>query len=240
MDLPPELWQQVERVDRLLTTQRTMPHKLEAIAEVIERTVAGVSSVSIALVVEESTVTGAASSQLAIEADLVQYGFNQGPCLVSVQAARSVRIDVLRQDERFEHFAPGAIELGVESVLSVPLLSSSRVVGSLNLYGTEPGAFDERTLEAVAPFAGYAAEVIAHSPLYAASLDLVEGLVLAVGDAEDVQVAIGLLLGAEAADTTEEAWAELRRRALVAELSIVDLARRMVAAHEREHRSDGT
>lgn len=73
MKLPKELLPQVERVNRLLATQQTMPHKLEAIAEVIERTVPGVDAAAVALVVEEATITGAASSQLAIEADLVQY-----------------------------------------------------------------------------------------------------------------------------------------------------------------------
>ena len=174
MELPDQLRPHLDRVNRLALTQTTLPNKLEALAEVLKRTVPGCDAVSIALVVEEATVTGAVSSQLAVEVDLVQYAHDEGPCLTSMAERSPVRIDVLRQDERFEHFAPGAVELGVESVLSVPLVWTGDVVGSINLYSTEPNAFTDATLTKVAPIASYAAEVIGGSPLYAASLDLVE------------------------------------------------------------------
>lgn len=233
MDLPRELLPQIERVNRLLATQQTMPHKLEALAEVIERTVPGSDAVSVALVVEGSAVTGAASSQVAIEADLVQYAFNQGPCLLSVKEHRPVRIDLLRQDETFEHFAPGAVELGVESVLSVPVVWSGDVVGSFNLYSHERGAFSDATLDQVRPLADYAAEVIAHSPLYAASLDLVEGLVATVTDVDDIQMAVGMLMRGRSLDA-DAAWEQLRRQALAENASIADVARRLLARSRAE------
>ncbi len=101
----------------------------------------GADAVSIGLVVQGSAVTSAASSQISIEADLVQYRYNEGPCIVTAQVRHPVRIDVLRQDEEVEHFAPGAVEIGVESVLSVPLLWAGDAVGSINLYSFDQKAF---------------------------------------------------------------------------------------------------
>jgi GAF domain-containing protein len=233
VELPPELRPHVDRVNRLLATQKTLPSKLEAVAEVLERTIPRCDAVSIALVVEGATVTGAASSQLAIEADLVQYAHNEGPCLISVAKQTTVRIDVLRQDERFEHFAPGAIEAGVESSFSVPLVWRGHGVGSINLYSNEPNAFTDATLHDVSPIADYAAEIIGSSPLYVASLDLIEGLVANVHDADDIQLAVGLLIGLGAA-TEAVAWAILRERAHKTGTSIAETAREIVAGSAAE------
>ena len=229
MELPELLRPHLDCVNRLVATQTTLPSKLEAIAEVIERTIPGCDAVSIALVVEESTVTGAVTSQLAVEVDLVQYAYNQGPCLTAVAERTPVRIDMLRQDERFEHFAPGAIALGVESSLSVPVIWAGDVVGSLNIYSTKPNAFTDATLDDVAPIADYAAQIIGTSPLYAASLDLVEGLIASVNDTDDIQIAIGLLIGIGTA-TEAEAWAILRDRALKTGRSITATARQITGA----------
>jgi transcriptional regulator with GAF, ATPase, and Fis domain len=237
MDLPDELRPYLDRVNRLAATQATLPSKLEAVAEVLKRTVPGCDAVSIALVVEEAAVTGAVSSQLAVEVDLVQYAHDEGPCLTSMAERSPVRIDVLRQDERFEHFAPGAIEVGVESSLSVPVIWGGTVVGSLNLYSTEPNAFTDATLTRVAPIADYAAEVIGGSPLHAASMDLVEGLVTTVKDNDDIQIAIGFLIGAGTV-TPAEAWAILRDRALKTGTSVAETARQVAGGTPSDRRSD--
>jgi GAF domain-containing protein len=210
----------------LAATQTTLPNKLEAVAEVLKRTVPGCDAVSIALVVEEAAVTGAVSSQLAVEVDLVQYAHDEGPCLTSMTARSPVRIDVLRQDERFEHFAPGALDLGVESSLSIPLIWAGNVVGSINLYSTRPKAFTDTTLNRVEPIADYAAQVIGRSPLHAASLDLVEGLAATIRDSDDIQVAIGYLLG-HGTPTEAQAWTILREQALRSGTSIADTARQI-------------
>jgi GAF domain-containing protein len=228
MDLPPRMERELARVNRLLDTQRTMPAKLEALAEVIERTFRNCDSVSIALVVEEQAVTAAASSALAIEADLVQYGYNQGPCLLSVRRRSAVRIDVLGEDERFEHFAPGAIEQGVESVLSVPLWWAGSVVGSINLYSGTRCAFDDGTIDQLRPLCEYAASVIARSPLYAATLDLIDGLAEAITESADVEMGVGVLRETDQL-SAEAAFDHLRSLALGSGLSMAEVAREVIA-----------
>jgi hypothetical protein len=49
-------------------------------------------------------------------------------------------------------------------------------VGALNLYSYLPDAFDDDTEQVMAPIVSYAADVLSTSPLYAFSLDMVEGL----------------------------------------------------------------
>jgi GAF domain-containing protein len=205
MEPPEDLRARVEAVNRVLGSQRTLPAKLEALAEVLQRMVPVCDAVSVALVVEGRVRTGAASSQLAVEADLVQYRHQEGPCLDAVARDSTVRVDVLRQDETFEHFAPGAIEHGVESVLSIPLRVAGDVVGSVNMYSTGPEAFAEDTAAAVEPILRYAAELISRSPVYAYSLDLMDELAAEVYRQDTIAIAVGILMAISHCDEAE-AW----------------------------------
>jgi GAF domain-containing protein len=224
MDQPEDLRSRIEVVNRVLRSQRTLPAKLEAVTEMLLRVVPGCDSASVALVVEGRVRTGAVSSDLAIEADLIQYREQEGPCLRSVSSAAPVRIDVLRQDEEFVHFAPGAIERGVESVLSIPLLWDRDVVGSLNLYSRSPGAFDSYAESEVDPLAHYAAELIARSPVYAYTLDLMDELAAEVLRRDTVAVALGILMSIGHCDEVE-AWQMLQEVPAGDDQSLAERAR---------------
>src|SRR3954468_12148363 len=134
MQLPEPLLRRIDAVNRCLRTDQVLPNKLEAVAELIERILPDCDAVSIGIVAQGLIATGAASGQLAVEADLVQYDRDEGPCLSSALQVRSVRIDVLGQDERFVHFAAGAMRFDVASTLSIPLRHGDSAVGSVNLY----------------------------------------------------------------------------------------------------------
>jgi GAF domain-containing protein len=222
MDMPERLMQRIDAVNRTLRTQRTLPAKLEAVAEVLERVVPACDSVSIALVAHGLVATGAVSGQLAVEADLVQYDQHEGPCLMAVAEATTVRVDVLDQDERFEHFAPGAIRAGVESSYSIPLVHQGNVVGSLNLYSATAQAFSRSVEEHVRPITEYAATLIGRSPLYAYSLELVDELAATVTERDDIAQAVGVLMGE--GHSEEEAWYGLRQAAVDRDCSLGEAA----------------
>ena len=99
----------------------------------------------------------------------------------------------MEEDERYSRVAPGALDHDVRSVLSVPLCAGDRAVGALNLYSHQVNAFDQRTEELVQPLAEYAAEVISSSPLYAYSLDMVDGLVESLENQAVINRATGVL-----------------------------------------------
>lgn len=232
-DLPPDVRQEIERLDGVLRSQRTLATKLEAVSELVQATVPACDGASVSLVVEEASFTGAASSQLAIEADLAQYRHDEGPCLTAVSESSTVRIDLLHHDERFQHFAPIAIEMGVESVLSIPLLSGGAVVGSLNMYSTQADAFDDDVPEQVAPLTDYAAGLIVASPVYASALHLLRRLLEVVDDSAQMEIAVGILIVREDL-TPAAAWQHLSRLAADDGSSVVEVARRMVARFEAD------
>jgi len=217
-------------VTRTQRDQRILPAKLETIAVVVQRTVPRCDGVSIGLVVHGDAGTAAVSSEIAIEADLAQYRAGEGPCLLSATLAHPVRIDVLDHDERFVHFAPLALDVGIASVLSIPLIQPGNVVGSLNLYSSDAEAFTDQTTADLETICSYAAQLIAGSPLYVYSVELLESLELTVRQRDTIQTAVGVLMEANTCNETT-ALTLLRRAADDEDRELVDVARLVIAAH---------
>lgn len=209
-DLPQHSLDSLHRVIRLLSTQRTLPAKLEAVVALVERSIPRCHAAGITLLIDRRPTTAAVSDRLAVEIDLVQYDTGEGPCLAAMSDGSSVRIDLLAGDSGFTRFAPGALDHRINSVLSIPLIAVGGVVGALNLYSHLPNAFDAGTEEAVQPIAEVAAEAIGTSPLYASALDLVEGLVDALESQALMHQAAGVIMAGEGR-TAEEALDRLHQ-----------------------------
>lgn len=212
-ELPEVSVEKLSRVTKLLRTQRTLPAKLEAVVAMVKATIPGCDAAGITLLIEGVPTTSAVTERLAVEVDLIQYETGEGPCLAAIRDSNVVRIDVIESDIRFSRFAPGSLALGINSVLSVPLVARGDVVGALNVYGHQADAFDADTQEALRPMADYAAEAIARSPLYAYSLDMVEGLVETLESRALIAQATGVLMANERL-TSEQALDRLRELAL--------------------------
>lgn len=212
--LPQEFTNRLARVNKLVSTQRTLPAKLEAVVAMAKRTIANCDAAGISLLIQDEPTTVAISDRVAVEIDLVQYQTGTGPCLAAIREGNVVRIDLVEKDIRFGRFAPGAVDIGVNSVLSLPLMSHGRAVGALNLYSWVANAFDDATVRAAAPLVDYAAETVATSPLYAYSLDMVDGLVEALEDQAIIAQGIGWMMASRGC-TQPEALEQLRSNALV-------------------------
>lgn len=232
MQLPDDVEQDIRRLDELFRSQRTLSTKLEAVADMVQRTVPGCDGASVTLTVEEAMFTGASTSQLAIEADLVQYRVGEGPCVASSEERAAIRIDAVAEDERFEHFAPGAVEAGVESVLSVPLMSDGQAVGSINLYSGVAEGFTDDDPARITDLVAYAVTLITSSSLYEASVATLSRIVEAVQQAGQIEIAVGMLIVLQSL-TPAEAWDHLQARAVAEGGSILDQAQALIDAHER-------
>ncbi|MDP9440646.1 MAG: GAF and ANTAR domain-containing protein [Actinomycetota bacterium] len=230
-DLPQEFANRLARVNKLVSTQRTLPAKLEAVVSMAKRTIANCDAAGISLLIQGEPTTVAVSDRVVVEIDLVQYQTGTGPCLAAIGEGNVVRIDLVEKEIRFSRFAPGAIDIGINSVLSLPLVSYGETVGALNLYSWLANAFDDGTAAAAAPLVEYAAEAVATSPLYAYSLDMVEGLVETLEDQAVIAQGIGWMM-ASRGRTQPEALEQLRANALANGQSLRDAAED--ALRERE------
>jgi GAF domain-containing protein len=227
-ELPKDAVDKLARVTKLLKTQRTLPAKLETVVAIAKRTVPNCHAAGVCLMVDGEPTTAAVTDHLAVEIDLVQYDTGEGPCLAAIEGSNVIRIDVLDQDDRFDHFAPGALAHDVNSILSIPLVARDRTVGALNMYSRSVNAFDAESQAAVQPLAEYAAEVISTSPLYAYSLDMVDGLVESLEDQGVIAQAVGVLMATEQ-QSLAEATDRLRSLALNGGESMRTAADRVIA-----------
>lgn len=224
LDLPEEFAERLARIVKLVRTERTLPTQLETVVAVAKRMVPTCDGAGITLFVVGETITAAATDTVVLEVDLVQYETGEGPCLDALAESHVVRVDLVERELGYQRFAPGALDSDVNSVVSFPLVAAGRTVGALNLYSRQAHAFDDETERAVVPLVGYAAEVLSTSPLYAASLDAVAGLMETLAERALIDRATGVLM-ARNSWTSTEAFDALRDRAFVHGESLRDVAR---------------
>lgn len=143
MDVPDDL-----RLSEALTSlavallnDKTLKASLERLAGVASRLIPACSGGSISVLVEGEPSTVATTDTVALELDIAQYDGEDGPC-VRALGGEMIRIGYIPSDDTFPHFARGAADRRVLSVLSTPAIDHGTVVGSLNLYSRRPNGFD--------------------------------------------------------------------------------------------------
>lgn len=181
----------IARVDALARGDAVVRAKLDAVAALTVRLVEGCDSVSIALVIEGEARTAAVTDRIALEVDLIQYRFDEGPCLEAL-GGQVVRFDLI-ESSAYERFSPGAMDAGIRDIVSVPCIDpDGRVVATMNIYSrTEHGRMD--AAEAVAPLAAYVTETITESPLLDAAVELADLASAALEENAVVNQAVGYL-----------------------------------------------
>jgi GAF domain-containing protein len=139
-----------------------------------------------------------------------------------------VRIDVLERDERFVHYAPGALALGIRSSLSIPLVSADVSVASINLYSFEQSAFTDQTVADLDPVLAYITDTITRSSVFGASLSLLEGISQHAAEQDALNMAVGLLMS-RLGMSEHEATQLIERRATESDTSLLDSAGIVIA-----------
>ena len=88
--------------------------------------------------------TVANTSQMAFDADQLQYECGEGPCLDSIWEHRTVLSPSLATDGRWPTWGPRVVqETEAQSVLAFQLFTHGDTLGALNLYSRTQDAFNE-------------------------------------------------------------------------------------------------
>jgi anti-anti-sigma factor len=105
-----------------------------------------------------------AATDLTISAmDSTQYETGEGPCVDASTVGHWFHAETLEKETRWPSFTPRARSLGIESILSSPLLVQNRPVGALNIYSRTPQAFSLRDQELAATFATETASILSEA-----------------------------------------------------------------------------
>jgi GAF domain-containing protein len=128
--------------DSGLTGEQAMVALLDRFVEALPG--AGCASITARPNPRKPVLTFAPTQQLAADADSLQYGTREGPCLEALGGFELIAVDDLATDPRWPHFTRViADRLPVRSVLSVPVSTADGAPQSLNLYGEQPRAFTD-------------------------------------------------------------------------------------------------
>ena len=165
---------------------------LSLVVALAQATVPGADGVSVMLSRLGTLTTVAASDETISGMDADQYATGEGPCVSAASEGRRVYVDSLEGESRWPQFIPRARRRGINSILSMPLLTRGRPLGSLNIYSTNAGAFAESDQPMAALCAQQACDVL----LASASVDVpAEELSARLRDALESRRAITLAVG---------------------------------------------
>ena len=174
----------------------------------------------------------AASSEAVRLLELFQLQNDQGPCLDCFRAGRPVAAaDLAAEAQRWPRFAAAAQQAGFAAVQALPMRLREQVIGALNLFRAEPGAFAPASVRVGQALADVATISLLHERGMRHSDVLNEQLQTALNSRVIIEQAKGKLAERLGVDM-DQAFALLRGRARSTNRRLSDLARAFIDGTE--------
>ncbi len=219
---PVELAETFADVARALLGEDDVQATLTKITALAVETIDGCDHAGVSLIEGRKITTPAATDDVPVQVDAIQYETDQGPCLDAIREHESFRIDDLATEDRWPKFSRRAAEeTGVASMLSFRLFAEGDTMGALNLYSKQPSAFDDEALAIGSVFATHAAVALA-----GAQQD--EEMHKALQSRDVIGQAKGILM-AQQGVSADEAFDILRRASQRMNIKLRELAERVAS-----------
>jgi hypothetical protein len=169
--------------------------------------------------------TVAATDELSVQIDRIQYELGHGPCVDAVVEDTVFVSNDLGEDRRWPQFARRAVtETDVRAMMSFRMyFEAGDVLAGLNVYATRPGAFDDHAETIGLALATHGALALTS----ALQLERIENLERALLTNRDIGVAIGIVMARHLA-TKEQAFDLLRIASQRAHRKLVDIAHEVI------------
>ncbi|MHA7145401.1 GAF and ANTAR domain-containing protein [Arthrobacter sp. TmT3-37] len=188
------------------------------------------------LIQARKATTVASSSDRARGMDEVQYEFNDGPCLTAAQEEREIYVGDIEDLPESSKYRAAMEDHGVHSVLAVPILLPTTSYSALNLYSTEPQAFNDAAQTLARTFATHASDPLKLALTVADLAETGTDLQAAMESRRTIDTAAGVLM-AQNTCTRDQAITILRQTAITRGLKLRDLADTIVTNTTGEHPS---
>jgi GAF domain-containing protein len=231
-----ELQASLAGLSRLAMGGLDLKEVLTRVAEFAVAAIPGADGAGLTLLEHGHADTIVASDPFVAEVDAIQYAIAEGPCITAASEARTVRSGSLSNDTQWPRFGPPVGGLGVNSVLSLPLVTPAGVVGAMNVYAHPPNAFDDQAARIGELFAVPAAIAVQNAQVLAQTKRLAEQLQSALNSRAVIDQALGILMS-RVGSTAEEAFDRLRERSQADNVKLRDVAQRVVDEAVRRARA---
>lgn len=201
---------------------------LRRTCDVAPDVIKGAAAASVTLLEGDRARTVAASGALARQADGLQYDVGAGPGLDAVRQAKIVLVPDVRTEVRWPGYVGPAAALGVRGSLSVPLPVEAGSGAALNVYATDPAAFDEGAVDLAVELAQYAGLVAATADQFQRATTLAEQMQSAMHSRAVIEQAKGILMGQRRC-SADQAFELLVRLSQESHRKLRDIAETLVA-----------
>ena len=139
-----ELATELSELAAILATQQSAQQVLDQAVLAARQAVPGAAATSVSLVHPNGALdTPSSTGALATACDRAQHELGEGPSLQPLSPGQVLQIDDLSTESRWPGWSARARALGAGSLLVCQLATPRQVRGALNLYSTEPAAFDQ-------------------------------------------------------------------------------------------------
>jgi anti-anti-sigma factor len=212
---------------RSRSSTATVDAALRLVTALAETTLENADGVSVTLERHGRVLTVAASDDAVKEMDRHQYDTGEGPCLAAKAEGRWFYIESLAEETRWPNFVPLALEQGIHSILSSPLMTEQRPQGALNIYSSTERAFGTREQELAALFAEQASEILTTAEPHETDEQVNRRLAEALAARQVIHQAQGVIMERDRL-TAEAAMGALHRASRAAGGKVVDYANDVV------------
>ncbi len=151
----------IARISHELLTEPEEEPTLERVVKMAVEAIDACDYAGVSLCRERGRVeTPASTHNIVQECDALQYELSEGPCLDAIRLQEIYLVVDTGKDLRWPHWCPGAAALGIGSILSLRLASTSDTIGALNLYAAQPDAFSNDDIDVAQVYASNAAAAL--------------------------------------------------------------------------------
>lgn len=190
--------------------------------------VLGATAAGVAVLDDDRLRFVTATNGAAGEAEHVQERLQKGPCIESVRTNQPVAVEDVRAcRDRWPDYAHQVEEIGFRGVLGIPLVLDDRQVGSLDVYSTEPRAWDDEAIDAAQVLADIGASYLLNASELAEAQRTAEQLQTALDSRIVIEQAKGVL-AERLGISTDHAFQRIRSSARRQSTKIAHLCRRVI------------
>ncbi|MCO4255078.1 GAF and ANTAR domain-containing protein [Pseudarthrobacter cellobiosi] len=151
-------------------------------------------SCGITVVRQKRPVAVASSDALARNLDELQNSFGRGPCLTALRTESMVHVPDLDADVRWPKYNQAARQMGIGSILAVPMHLHAPAQAVINLYSPNTDGFPHHGIDATVGLAGIAAKALDLALNIAQLRDARDDLAAALKSRTVIDTAIGAIM----------------------------------------------
>jgi len=207
---PAELGRMLVRIGRSVSDEEDLLELLQQFVEIAHEAIDGADSSGVTIDMGGRTYTAVHTDARTLKVDTEQYDAGEGPCLHAARTGTVVLVDAEEAHERWPRFCKAARAEGVRSFLAAPLFTNEQSVGSFNLYGRAPRAFDSVDAEVLDLLTTTVSRTIGDFARYKSATAVADTIQGALVNRAPIEQAKGMLMALHGIDASE-AFDMLRR-----------------------------